>query len=174
MSMRDSEVFQADMLLVRLYYSHHVVWKITDGEWIVAFAGLWYLTLFLHAKLGIAGSYSSTRGAGSGETHGYEQSRVWNRHQPAENIGELDDLLLEDDVASATERPVTLQELPRRRPLPTFLLIAPYLSLGLAIFIAGTRYFDFRNHGFDVLAGAAAGIASASFSFRLYGEDARE
>ncbi len=52
---------------------------------------------------------------------------------------------------------------------PAYLLILPYLSLGLAIFIAGSRYFDFRNHGFDVLAGAAADTACASFAFRIYG-----
>jgi hypothetical protein len=55
---------------------------------------------------------------------------------------------------------------------PIFLLILPYLSLGLAIFIAGTRYFDFRNHGFDVLAGAFFGTASASFSYWVFGRNA--
>jgi len=43
-----------------------------------------------------------------------------------------------------------------------------YIPLGLAIFIAGTRYFDFRNHGFDVLAGAAIGSVTAYFGFRIY------
>src|SRR5580658_4078726 len=51
---------------------------------------------------------------------------------------------------------------------PAFLLPLPYIPLGLAIFIAGTRYFDFRNHGFDVLAGAAAGTATAWLGFRWY------
>ena len=51
---------------------------------------------------------------------------------------------------------------------PVLFLLLPYIPLGLAIFIAGTRYFDFRNHGFDVLAGAAIGIATAWFGFRWY------
>ena len=51
---------------------------------------------------------------------------------------------------------------------PVFYLLLPYIPLGLAIFIAGTRYFDFRNHGFDVLVGAAIGTITAWFGFRLY------
>jgi hypothetical protein len=34
------------------------------------------------------------------------------------------------------------------------------------------RYFVFRNQGFDVLAGAAFGIASAWFSFWVFGRNA--
>lgn len=51
---------------------------------------------------------------------------------------------------------------------PAFLLPLPYIPFGLAVFIAGTRYFDFRNHGFDVLAGSAVGTITAWFGFRLY------
>ena len=51
---------------------------------------------------------------------------------------------------------------------PSYLLPLAYIPLGLAIFIAGTRYFDFRNHGFDVLAGSAVGTTTAWFGFRLY------
>jgi hypothetical protein len=80
-----------------------------------------------------------------------------------ENDGELEDLLPHADALGQRHPHLTVV------PAPTFLLILPYVSLGLAIFIAGTRYFDFRNHGFDVLAVAAAGTATASFAFRLYG-----
>ena len=38
---------------------------------------------------------------------------------------------------------------------PAYLLWLPYIPLGLAIFLARTRYCDFRYHGFDVLAGSA-------------------
>ena len=49
---------------------------------------------------------------------------------------------------------------------PVYLLFLPYVPLGVAIFIAGTRYFDFRNHGWDVVAGAAVGSATAWLGFR--------
>jgi hypothetical protein len=80
-----------------------------------------------------------------------------------ENDGEPEDLLPHIDAPGQRQAHLTLF------PAPSYLLILPYVSLGLAIFIAGTRYFDFRNHGFDILAGAAAGTATASFAFRLYG-----
>ena len=50
----------------------------------------------------------------------------------------------------------------------TYLLFLPYVPLGLAIFIAGTRYFDFRNHGSDILAGAVVGTISAWVGLRWY------
>lgn len=51
---------------------------------------------------------------------------------------------------------------------PVYMLLLPYVPLGLAIFIAGTRYFDFRNHGFDVLAGAVIGSVTAYIGFRMF------
>ena len=82
-----------------------------------------------------------------------------------DDANELDGFLRNSDTQGQQTR---LRSLPKESP-QTYLLISPFMSLGLAIFLAGTRDFDFRNHGFDVLAGSAAGIASASFAFRLYG-----
>lgn len=56
-----------------------------------------------------------------------------------------------------------------RKGPPIVYLLLPYFPLGLAIFIAGTRYFDFRNHAFDVLVGAAIGVITAWWGFKLYG-----
>jgi hypothetical protein len=101
----------------------------------------------------------SSSGGGDGAAHRHAQS------SNDENTAELDTLLHSTDALGQGQRQAQLAIVPH----PIFLLILPYLSLGLAIFIAGTRYFDFRNHGFDVLAGAAVGTATASFAFRLYG-----
>lgn len=129
-----------------------------NQECTVAFAGLWYLTLYLTAKLRITEPHYvlSSSGGGGGGAHRHAQS------SDDENNGELDNLLHHTDTAG--QRQLQLAIVPR----PTFFLILPCISLGLAIFISGTRYFDFRNHGFDVLAGAA-GTATASFAFRMYG-----
>ena len=51
---------------------------------------------------------------------------------------------------------------------PAYLLPLPYIPLGLTIFLAGTRYFGFRYHGFDVLVGSAVGTITAWVGFRLY------
>jgi hypothetical protein len=101
----------------------------------------------------------SNGGGGGGSAHRHSQS------SGNENAGELDVLLPHTNALGQRQTQLTIV------PCPTFLIILPYVSLGLAIFIAGTRYFDFRNHGFDVLAGAAAGTASASFAFWLYGNN---
>jgi membrane-associated phospholipid phosphatase len=51
---------------------------------------------------------------------------------------------------------------------PAYKLLLPYVPLGVATFIAGTRYFDFRNHGFDVLAGAVIGFITSWLGFRVH------
>jgi hypothetical protein len=133
--------------------------RTANQECTAAFAGLWYLTLYLSAKFRIAAPHhtlGSIRG-GSDDAHRRVQS------SSDENADELDNLLTHADPPGQRHEQLATV------PPPIFVLILPYLSLGLAIFIAGTRYFDFRNHGFDVLAGAAAGTATASIAFRLYG-----
>ena len=40
--------------------------------------------------------------------------------------------------------------------------------MGAAIYISSTRYSDLWHHGFDVIAGAILGIASAWLGFRWY------
>jgi len=51
---------------------------------------------------------------------------------------------------------------------PLYLLFLPYLPLGVAFFIAASRYFDYRHHGFDILSGSFIGILAAVFAFRFY------
>jgi membrane-associated phospholipid phosphatase len=112
----------------------------------VCFAGLWYLTLCLCAKFNVTVP----------SVHGNDST--WR--EPSED-GEM---LLQGENR-ATGHPSRHRE---AAAPPAFLLPLPYVPLGLAIFIAGTRYFDFRNHGFDVLAGAAVGTTTAWFGFRWY------
>lgn len=112
---------------------------------LVAFAGLWYLSLWLSAKFNVIIPSRSTR-----------QGQIRNDEtiEPLVDVGE----------ASRTQS--HSREQPAAGPL--YLLFLPYIPLGLAIFIGGTRYFDFRNHGFDVLAGAAIGVTTSWFGFRWY------
>ncbi|KAJ8610053.1 hypothetical protein MRB53_038780 [Persea americana] len=51
---------------------------------------------------------------------------------------------------------------------PLYLLILPFACIAGAIFITGSRYFNYRHHGFDVLFGALIGILTAWTGFRLY------
>ncbi|QPG99320.1 hypothetical protein C2857_001474 [Epichloe festucae Fl1] len=51
---------------------------------------------------------------------------------------------------------------------PIYLLAMTIVPFCLAIFIAASRWFDFRHHGFDILFGFLIGIVTAIYSFRYY------
>ncbi|OTB03077.1 hypothetical protein M426DRAFT_61120 [Hypoxylon sp. CI-4A] len=51
---------------------------------------------------------------------------------------------------------------------PIYLLLLTILPFFAAIFIASSRWFDFRHHGFDILFGFIIGTICAWFAFRYY------
>lgn len=51
---------------------------------------------------------------------------------------------------------------------PLYLLLLSAIPFFLAIFIASSRWFDFRHHGFDILFGFFIGTVTAFFAFRYY------
>ncbi|KAI3332457.1 acid phosphatase/Vanadium-dependent haloperoxidase [Xylariaceae sp. AK1471] len=51
---------------------------------------------------------------------------------------------------------------------PVYLLLLAVLPFFLAVFIASSRWFDFRHHGFDILFGFLIGTITAYFAFRYY------
>ncbi|TGJ80001.1 hypothetical protein E0Z10_g8763 [Xylaria hypoxylon] len=51
---------------------------------------------------------------------------------------------------------------------PVYLLLLAVLPFFLAVFIASSRWFDFRHHGFDILFGFVIGTITAYFAFRYY------
>ena len=118
--------------------------------YVVAFAGLWYLSLYLAARFDVVPPPATK----------FLQRR--DRAQQNDEAGEplMQSVEREDNGLSRIDKSPAAP--------PAYLLPLPYVPLGLAIFIAGTRYFDFRNHGFDVLAGSAVGTTTAWFGFRLY------
>ena len=118
--------------------------------WAVAFAGLWYLSLYLAAIFNVVLPPVT------------KSLQRRERDQQNDEAGEplMQSEEREDNSPSRLDKSTAA-------PL-AYLLPLPYVPLGLAIFIAGTRYFDFRNHGFDVLAGSAVGTITAWVGFRLY------
>ncbi|KAE8452760.1 hypothetical protein EG329_013032 [Mollisiaceae sp. DMI_Dod_QoI] len=129
-----------------------------SGYATIAFAGLWYLSLFLCHRFDVGVSPSSPLD-GIRDIQSFDNS-------------EQHEQLLSDD-ALPNHRASTLAG---NQPelLRIYMLLLPYVPLGLAIFIAGTRYFDFRNHGFDVLAGALIGSVTSYIGFKLYQPAMRE
>jgi membrane-associated phospholipid phosphatase len=51
---------------------------------------------------------------------------------------------------------------------PLYLLVLAFVPLGAAFYISGTRYSDYKHHGFDILFGSILGFVFAWFGFRLY------
>lgn len=51
---------------------------------------------------------------------------------------------------------------------PVYLLALAFIPTGVAMYIAGTRYSDFRHHGFDILSGFFIGTVNAFWAFRYY------
>ena len=51
---------------------------------------------------------------------------------------------------------------------PAYILVLPIIPIGVATYIAGTRFSDFRHHGFDILFGSIMGALFAYISFRFY------
>jgi membrane-associated phospholipid phosphatase len=51
---------------------------------------------------------------------------------------------------------------------PVYLLVFAIIPFFASIYIASTRYSDFRHHGFDILFGYLIGTISAIFAFRYY------
>jgi membrane-associated phospholipid phosphatase len=51
---------------------------------------------------------------------------------------------------------------------PLYLLLIALIPTFLAVYIASTRFSDFRHHGFDILFGFFIGTVAAIFAFRFY------
>lgn len=51
---------------------------------------------------------------------------------------------------------------------PVYLLVIAVLPFFASIYIASTRYSDFRHHGFDILFGYLIGAVTSVFAFRYY------
>ena len=51
---------------------------------------------------------------------------------------------------------------------PVLGMIIVFVPIATACFIAVSRWFDYRHHGFDILFGSAMGILFAWIGFRMY------
>ena len=123
---------------------------------LVSFEGMSYLALFLCSKFSISIPYLLP--------YPYKA-------QKANAAGDLStwDPVMGDDIS---DRPVTsYNPVPLRDQAaapPAYLFVLPLLSIALATYVAGTRYSDFRHHGFDILFGATMGTVISWTSFRIY------
>ncbi|KAI1268818.1 PAP2 superfamily-domain-containing protein [Xylariaceae sp. FL1019] len=141
-------------------------------------AGLIYLSFFLASKFAINLPFVPHENASRNSSAiSAFPSRIRHRnhspHSSNTGYGPTD-----EDVSSPLDPSVTKQigvhnatvQAIRQQAAapPVYLLLLAILPFFLAVFIASSRWFDFRHHGFDILFGFIIGTITAYFSFRYY------
>ncbi|RYP74240.1 hypothetical protein DL769_004061 [Monosporascus sp. CRB-8-3] len=137
-------------------------------------AGLIYLSLLLASKFAItipfvpADSYSSDESSASAFP-----SRVRNigtstrfKSQEEEELSYPNDPAVANRLAEHNTKVLAVRR--QAAAPPIYLLVIAVLPFFTAIFIASSRWFDFRHHGFDILFGFIIGTITACYAFRYY------
>jgi membrane-associated phospholipid phosphatase len=153
-----------------------------------AAAGLIYLSFFLASKFAITfpfvpqetiASDSSAvtafpsrlnRHRGNGGTTALSSNTAYESMRSATAIDDDASLPYDPTVTKQIGVHNTAVAAVRRQAAapPVYLLLLAVLPFFLAVFIASSRWFDFRHHGFDILFGFLIGTITAYFAFRYY------
>lgn len=118
-----------------------------------------YLSLFLATKFAVTIPWLSSSSASSHHPHHHQQQPALPRKDSAK------------PSPSLADAPPPLVTTPDRRSAaapPLYLLVVVFVPVGVAIFIASSRYTDFKHAGFDILTSSLFGVACAWFGFRWY------
>ncbi|KAL7942339.1 acid phosphatase/Vanadium-dependent haloperoxidase [Trichoderma barbatum] len=137
-----------------------------SGHSACAAGGLLYLSLFLASKFAVTMPFVAT-GSSSHDVHAAFPSRLGSA------VEQYDDDVSAPMTSKGTNTSIaynsSIQSLRRQAAAPPiYLLVITVAPFCLAIFIAASRWFDFRHHGFDILFGFLIGIFTSIFSFRFY------
>ncbi|KUI65747.1 Diacylglycerol pyrophosphate phosphatase 1 [Cytospora mali] len=134
-----------------------------------AAAGLIYLSLFISSKFAITFPFLAiAQGNNPSTTFSAFPSRIprpaarSDQHLHAPHNDPLTSRLLSEhnvELASARRQAAAP---------PIYLLIFAAAPFFTAIYIASSRWYDFRHHGFDILFGFIIGTVCAFFAFRWY------
>ncbi|KAL1964258.1 hypothetical protein VTN77DRAFT_7078 [Rasamsonia byssochlamydoides] len=138
-----------------------------SGHSSFSFAGMTYLTLWLCAKFSISFPYLGPRPLPPAITSGHagtssEDTNLENSKQVSEQAS---------PSSSPSSSAISLRS--QGAAPPVYLLIIAFVPLCVAAFIASSRWFNHRHHGFDILFGSAMGIVFAWIGFRLYHQPIR-
>ncbi|PHH59765.1 hypothetical protein CDD81_2603 [Ophiocordyceps australis] len=143
-----------------------------SGHSAAAAAGLIYLSLFLASKFAVTIPFVTL-----GPTDTSDDSlhvAFPSRHTALRFGGNKSSKDDETPAAKTTlvraqQQNSRIQSLRRQAAAPpVYLLAITLVPFCLAIFIAASRWFDFRHHGFDILFGFLIGVITAIYSFRYY------
>lgn len=142
-----------------------------------AAAGLIYLTFFIASKFAITIPWLAPTVTETGHSEASAfPSRLAQQHRDAEDGFELDERSANSQqnpnaIPPATPGQHVRTVLAARRTAaapPLYLLLIAILPTFVSVFVAGSRWPDFRHHGFDILFGWLIGLGTAIFAFRFY------
>jgi membrane-associated phospholipid phosphatase len=141
-------------------------------------AGLIYLSLFLASKFAVTIPYvPQAWGPIDHDSHSAFPSRVARAGRSetssmtnvdVEAANRSDKQWPQTEAREATMNKVVLAVRRQAAAPPVYLLVLAVFPFFLSVFIASTRWFDFRHHGFDIIFGYLIGVVTAVFSFRYY------
>ncbi|OBT75264.1 hypothetical protein VF21_05648 [Pseudogymnoascus sp. 05NY08] len=130
-------------------------------------AGLVYLSLFLASKLALTLPFLSPKQPGQSDSSYYS---AFPSRLPSSSLGggyaskyDRDDA---PQASNLDHRQIAARNQAASPPL--YLLALAFIPTGGAMYIAASRYSDFRHHGFDVLSGSFIGTVAAFAAFRYY------
>jgi len=141
-----------------------------SGHASFSWAGLLYLSLFLASKFSVAIPFLPHRPFSTNPSFTSavapsnlkKQSSVVGLHNRQESK-----FAPSSPTANFAEEYVVPLRYQNAAP-PVWTIALPLIPIGAAIYIAATRFTDFRHFGFDLLFGSFIGITTSWTSFRFY------
>lgn len=139
-----------------------------SGHSAASAGGLLYLSLFLASKFAVTMPFVAVGSSTSShEIHAAFPSRSASAVEQYD--AEASVPMTGKGASQSIAYNSTIQALRRQAAAPpVYLLVITVAPFCLAIFIAASRWFNFRHHGFDILFGFSIGVFTAIFSFRYY------
>ena len=134
-------------------------------------AGLIYLSLFLASKLAITlpflapSQWSSDTSRFSAFPSRAGNPQIRSQHSPDNTTSSSD---VDPYLTPSGHNDAIVAARNQSAGPPVYLLILAVIPFFASIYVASTRWSDFRHHGFDILFGYFIGTVSAVFAFRYY------
>lgn len=136
-------------------------------------AGLIYLSLFIASKLAITIPFLAPRPYSSSSSHTTAFPSRIQRQQGKTHMlspSEQDKGLstTDEQFSPSGHNEAIIASRDQAAAPPVYLLVFAIIPFFASIYIASTRWSDFRHHGFDILFGYFIGTVTAIFAFRWY------
>ncbi|KAF2622178.1 acid phosphatase/Vanadium-dependent haloperoxidase [Macroventuria anomochaeta] len=141
-----------------------------SGHASFSWAGLLYLTLFLASKFSVAIPFLAPRpfSTNPAYTSAITPSNLKSRASTDRSILPVHKQESSLTAPGYSENDAVVPIRYQSAAPPVYTLVLILTPVGTAIYVASTRFTDFRHFGFDLLFGSLIGITTAWFSFRWY------